>query len=105
MRAWTRDVTGERYFVASAAAREVAGSLHQMLPDSRRARVRIDHDIFHDRERLQRMAEVRNDDHMAGADELAGDLGHEDGVIAIARKAIEGGGELRLRDSQAQVIL
>lgn len=105
MRAGPRDVTGERELVASAPTREVAGGRHQMLSDSRGARVRIDDDILDDGERLQRVAEMRDDDHVTAADDFARDLGDEDGVIAIAREAIEGCRKPRPRNSQAQVIL
>ena len=80
------------------AAREVACRRHQMLPDSRGARLRIDDDILDDGERLQRMTEMRNDNHVTGADDFARDLGDEDGVIAIAREAIECRRELRPRE-------
>ena len=90
MRAGSRDVTGQRQFVASAPAREVAGRRHQMLPDSRGARFRIDHDILDYRERLERMTEMRHDDHMAGADDFSAGLSYEDRVMAVACEAIEG---------------
>ena len=99
------NVTGERELVASTPTREVARDRHQILPDSRGARVRIDDDIFDYRERLQRMTQVRHDDHMTGADDFTGGFSYEDRVIAIAREAIEGRRELRRRYSQAQVIL
>jgi len=105
MRSVARDVTGERQLVTSAAAREVAGSRHQMVPDSGGTRVCIDNDILHCRERLQCMTEMRHHDHMAGADNFACDFGHQDGVIAIAGEAIECSDEPRLRNSQAQVVV
>lgn len=105
VRAGPRDVTGERELVASALPREVACRRHQMLPDARGARLRIDDDILDDGERLQRMTEVRNDNHVTGAHDFARDLRDDDGVIAIAREAIECRRELRPRNSQAQVIL
>jgi len=95
MRARTRDVTGERQLIASAPTREVARGRHQMLPDSGGARVRIDHHIFDDRERLQRMTEMRDDDHVTGADDFSLDFSDENCVIPIAREAIEGRRELR----------
>ena len=104
MRSTSCDVTGQRHLVASATAREVTGGRHQMLPDSRGSRFLIDDDIFDDREGLQRMTKMRDDNHMTGPGDFARDLGDEDGVIAIAREAIECRREPRPRNSQAQVI-
>jgi hypothetical protein len=105
MRAAARDISGKREFVASATACEFAGGLHQMLADSGGARLGIDDNILDDRERLQRVSKVRDDDYMAGADDLAGGLGYEDRVMAVAREPIECGRELRRRNTQLQVIV
>ena len=105
MRSASSDVTGQRQLVASASARQVAGGRHQMLPDSRRARFLIDDDILDNREGLQRMTKMTDDDHMAGPDDFPRDLSDEDRVITIACKAIECGRKPRLRNSQAHVIV
>ena len=101
----SRDIAGERQLVASAAPREVAGGRHQMLPDSRGARLRIDDDILDNREGLQRMTQMRDDDQVAGADDFARDFGDEDRMIAIASQTSERRGEPGPRNSQAHVIV
>ncbi len=105
MRSAARDVTAQRHLVAFAAAREVASGRHQMLPDSEGARVLVDDDILDDGERLQRMTQMRHDDHVAGPDDFASDLGDEDRMIAVACEAIECRRESRPLNSQVQVIV
>ena len=76
-----------------------------MLPDSGRTRVRIDHDIFHNREGLQRMSEMRDDDEMTRPDDIPFRFGDEERVIAIVCETIEAGGQFRPRNAQIQIIL
>src|SRR5450755_2196073 len=76
-----------------------------MLPDSQRTQVRIDDDVFDDRERLQRMTKMWHDDHVAGTDDFACGRGDQNRVMAVASESIECHHEPRPWNPQAQVIV
>jgi hypothetical protein len=76
-----------------------------MLSDSRGASLRIDNHILDDRERLERVTEMRHDDQMASAEDFSVDLGDQDRMMTVARESVEGRRESRSGNPQAQVSL